>query len=177
MAVGPSFELGASEAVLRELDRALASAPRKAQRAAERTLRRTVRAGKSAARREIRQTINLKKKLVDQRIGTTYRRSNLTGQVRIRDRRIGLIEFMTPAQIARAWRAQVARRSKGVTVKPFKNQGRQLYPGAFVQIVRSGKWLVFRRTSRCCVTSYADSAVLNRQPSAGGRNGFTRALH
>lgn len=144
---GQTIELASSEEVLQRYESALRTAPRLAQKAAKRALRRTIRTGKAAASREIRKDINLKKKPVDRRIDARIISDrSLVAQVRVRDRRIELIEFMTKAQIASAWKRQNARKSKGVAVKVFKSEGRRFYEGAFVNIgMRDRKWHVLQR--------------------------------
>lgn len=147
--LGQTIELAPSERVMRELERALAQAPAKLHKTALRVLRRQLKRGKSAASKSIRDTINLKKQKVDQRIKTEITSYNkVEGLLTVRDRRIELIEFMTPAQIVSAYQRQRARRrrSKGVAVKIFKQRKRQLFPGTFVERgTRTGQWHVFQR--------------------------------
>lgn len=145
--IGPTFELAASEAVMRKAEAAVRSAPLKARKAAVRALRTTLRTGKSDASKAIREDINLKKAVVDKRIDTRIiSQQALVARVAVRDRRIELIEFMTPAQIASAYRRGRARRSEGVSVKVSKQGGRALYPGTFVELGRNDrKWHVLKR--------------------------------
>lgn len=147
-ALGPTFELAASEVVMRKAEAALRAAPAKAQKAAVRALRRTIHTGKSDASKVIREDLNLKKAVVDRRIqGKIISQRSLVARVTVRDRRIELVEFMTPAQIATAYRQQRARRGAGVSVKVAKNGGRQLYPGAFVELGRNDRrWHVLKRS-------------------------------
>lgn len=145
--IGPTFELAASERVLRLYERALAESPAKARKGGLRALRKTLRSSRAAASTEIRKTINLKKKVVDQRIRTrVISERSLVGSMAVRDRRIELVEFMTPTQIATAYRRQRARRSAGVPVKTHKQKGRQVFTGTFLAQGRvDGKWHVLKR--------------------------------
>lgn len=145
--LGQSFELAASEAVLQKAQAALAAAPRKAEKAALRALRRTLRTGKAAASKQIREDINLKKQVVDKRIDTRVVSARaFVARVTVRDRRIELVEFMTRAQIATAYRRMRAGKGDGVPVKTSKKEGRKVYPGTFVEIGRNDrKWHVLKR--------------------------------
>lgn len=147
---GQTFELAASEAVMEKFERALRKNPLQAHKAALRALRRSMRSGKSAASREIRQVINLKKPPVDRRIDARIiSQRALVARVTARDRRIELVEFMSPAQIATAYRRQRAGRSKGVPVKTRKDKGRQVYTGAFLEKgARDRNWHVLQREGR-----------------------------
>lgn len=145
--VGPTIEIEASQKVLRGLEDELRNATGRVYRGALRALRRTLASGKSAASKEIRQVINLKKKPVDARIKTKVISARaLVGSVAVRDRKVELAEFLTPAQIATAYRRQRGRKSKGVPVKVYKNGPRKVYEGTFLEIgTRSGKWHVLKR--------------------------------
>lgn len=150
--IGPSIEIAASLEAVARLERELATGNVKVQKGALRALKRSLRSGKSAASTEIRAVINLKKKPVDQRIQTKVISTRaLIGKVAVRDRRIPLSEFMTAAQLASAYRRARARRrrSKGVSVKVYKQKGAQLYPDTFVELgTRSRKWHVLKRAGR-----------------------------
>lgn len=155
--IGQVFEVAASGRVLRRSERALAEAPAKWRKAANRTLKRVIRSGRAAASTEIRKTINLKKKAVDARIiAEVVSVRGLTASVAVRDKRIPLVDFMTPAQIATAFRRQNARgrgrggkRTKGVKVKARRDQSAKVYPDTFVNIgINSGKWHVLKRQGR-----------------------------
>ena len=145
---GQTFEIAASNDLLARFERELADATSKVTKGALRALRRSLASGKSAASKEIRAVINLKKKPVDARIRTKVISTRaLVGSVTVRDRRIPLVEFLTPAQISAAYRRQRARRSKGVPVKVYKNKPREVYESAFLAIGRaSGRWHVLKRT-------------------------------
>lgn len=149
-ALGPTIEIAASDRQLRDLERAIAKAPKKAHKGAVRALKKSLRSGKTGASKQIRQHINLKKRVVDQRIRTkVISERQLIGSLAVRDRRIELVEFMTPSQIAAAYRRGQAGRSKGVAVKAYKQKGRQVYPGTFVNIGhKDGQWHVLKRTGR-----------------------------
>lgn len=142
-----SIDLAASGRVLELSERALAASPKQWRKAANRTMKRAVRSGKAAMSTDIRKEINLKKKAVDSRIRTKIVSERaLLATVSVRDARVPLVDFMTSGQIATAYRRQRAKRSKGVPIKVFKNKGRQVYEGAFVQIgKRSGRWHVLSR--------------------------------
>lgn len=146
--LGPTIEIAASNDLLARLERELSNATGKVAKGALRALRRSLASGKSAASTEIRKVINLRKKPVDARIKTqVISQRGLIGAVTVRDRRLPLVEFLTPAQIATAYRRQRARRSVGVPVKAYKDRPRQVYPGAFLAIGRqSGRWHVLKRT-------------------------------
>lgn len=155
-ALGPTLELAASAATLARFERALARAPVKAKKGALRALNRTLRSGKAAASTEIRQVLNLKKAVVDQRIRTRVISTRaLVGKVAVIDRRVELVEFMSKAQIASAYRrgqatrrGSRARRIAGVAVKPYKNRARTVYPGTFLNIgLRDRRWHVLKRTT------------------------------
>ena len=147
---GQTFEIAASLRVLNALEAELADAPNKARRGALRALNRSLRTGKSAASQEIRQVINLKKKPVDARIRSrVISQRALAGSVAVRDRRIELVEFMSRAQIATAYRRGRARRSQGVPVKVYKKQARQVYPDTFLELGRRDRqWHVLKRSGR-----------------------------
>jgi len=147
--LGPTFELAASEQTIAKLEREIQRAPRKAHKTALRVLRRTLKRGKSRMSFDVREKLNLKKTVVDQRINTKeISQQSLVGSVSLRDRRIELIEFMTKSQIATSWRRQNTRirRSPGVAVKVYKDKGRELYAGTFVNLgKRDLKWHVLER--------------------------------
>lgn len=147
--IGPTFELGASQQVLRALDAAITAAPQKAYKTALRVLNRSLRRGKSQASKRIRDVLNLKKKAVDARITTkVISQRSLVGSLAVRDKKLELIEFMTPTQIASAWRRQNQRRrrSRGVKVKVYKQRPAAVYPETFVNIgTGRGRWHVFKR--------------------------------
>ena len=146
---GVTLDVAASDALMRALERQLAAAPGKVHKTAVRVLRRAVRSGKSAMSREIRAVINLKKKRVDRSIRTGVDATgDLSGYVNARNRPIGLIEFMTPAQRVAAIRAARARRSRGVKVKTHKTKGRREYPGAFVAVLPGNRVDVVKRVTR-----------------------------
>lgn len=151
-AVGPSLEVAAALGVQRRYERLLADSPKGAQKAGARALRRTLRSGKAAASRAIRVSVRLKKKIVDQRIDARVISIRaLTGVVAVRDRKVELIEFLTPSQIANAYRRQRAktRRSKGVRVKTSSQESARVYPGTFVEIGRQDRrWHVLKRQGR-----------------------------
>lgn len=145
--LGPAIAVSASNELLAELERAMAQSPRDTRKKALRVLRRALRSGKTAMSREIREKINLKKKQVDAAITTGVdSKTNLTGHVRGRNYFIPLIDFMTPRQVISAIRAGRTRRSEGVAVKVYKDQGKRVYKGTFVAVMpRTGHVSVFKR--------------------------------
>lgn len=146
-ASGPSLDYALADDLSQELAKAMAQAPRKVQKIALRVLRRALRSGKTAMSREIREKINLKKKQVDAAITTGVDSpASLTGHVRGKNYFIPLIDFMTPRQVISAIRAGRTRRSEGVAVKVYKDQGKRVYKGTFVAVMpRTGHLSVFKR--------------------------------
>lgn len=147
---GQTFEIAAANEQLALFERLLARSPDKAKKAALRALRRSVKSGASNASKEVRKEINLSKRAVDKRVrGKVVSQRGLIGSVSVRDRRIELIEFMTPGQISAAYRRMQARRGDGVAAKPYKKRPRVLYPGTFVQVgKKSGRWHVLKREGK-----------------------------
>lgn len=147
---GPTIDLAAARRAVRELERELKRSGALATKAASRAMRKTLRSGKSAASKDIRAVINLKKKVVDERISTKQlSQRQITGRLTVRDKRVELVEFMTRGDIARQWRRQVARKSKGISVKVWKKKARQQFPGVFLNIGRkSGKWHALQRQGK-----------------------------
>lgn len=155
---GPSIDLAAARQVVRQLERELSRSSSAVRKGATRAMRKTLRSGKSAASKEIRDVINLKKKAVDQRISTwqTSQRQ-ITGTLTVRDRRVELAEFMTPADRERQYRKQQVRhgkngralkRSQGVSVKVWKKKPKQLFAGTFLNIGHTDrKWHVLKRVT------------------------------
>lgn len=145
--IGPTLELAASTRILSALEAALAASPVKARKNALRVLNRGLRRGRSEASRVIREQINLRKKVVDQRISTkVISERALVGRLAVRDRRTELAEYLTKAQILAARKRARARKSAGVSVKVYKKQRAKVYRGTFVELgTRSQKWHVLKR--------------------------------
>lgn len=163
---GPTIELSGARAAIRAAQREMAATGRAMRRGSVSALRKAIRSGKAAASAEIRKEIRLKKKVVDERIHTkVVSEQSLIATLTIRDKRVPLQEFMTPAQFAAQWRRQVARRGfRGVRVKPYKNRPAVRIPGGFVNIGRnSGRWHVMKRQDKS-----RDSARILFGPSIAG---------
>lgn len=149
---GQTFEIEASDAVLRELEGYITAAPAKARKMALRVLRRELKRGKSQASKVIREFINLKKRPVDERISArVVSQGALVGSLAVRDRKVELVEFLTQNQITRNIVRQRGRRSrvKGVRVKPYRKKPSRVIEGTFIAIgTRSGRPHVLKRRGR-----------------------------
>jgi hypothetical protein len=144
---GQTIEIAASNDLLEEFERDLENAGSKIRKGAVRALRRSLKSGATAANREIRETVNLKASVVARRIRSkVISERSLVGSLKIRDRRIELIEFLTRAQIAAAYRQNLARKGKGVRVKAYRRKSAQVYEDTFVSVGKNDrKWHVLKR--------------------------------
>lgn len=147
-----SIELGPSEQVLAELQRAVAADGPRVVKLALGVLTRTLKSGRAAMSKDIRKTVNLSKKKVDRSIKTRviYSYGEPLGSLRALASRPELSEYLTPAQIASAYarQNQRRRRSKGAKVKTRRDRASKLYAGAFLNIGRrSRRWHVLDRTT------------------------------
>jgi len=159
-AAGPTLDIAAARRITQALSSELSRATGEVRKGALRALRRTLSSGKTSAGRIIREEINLKAKVISERVSTkVISQRELTGKVTVRDKRVPLGDFLTASQLAREeqrWRGTGSRgpgrrRQKahvGVSIKTLRKEPAKRFPGHFVATGRkTGKLYVLSRAS------------------------------
>lgn len=156
-AAGPSLDISLARAAVRGLQAELRHATGQVRKGAVRALRRSLRSGATEANKVIRQEINLRAKVVRERISTkVLSQREVSGSVTVRDKRVPLSEFMSSGQLAREARRWKGAGSRGpawarqkrhvLRIKTFRRLAPVGYPGHFVeQGRRSRKFHVMSR--------------------------------
>ncbi len=154
MASDVAIELSTPFDVLKGLQAELAVAQENVIEVGAPALRVALRKGEQDAERIINRFWNNIPTFVNEHTYTKdFNRRRLTGKVAASGRKIELRRFLSRAEMRKAYFAGQNwapgfPRTKGVTVKAYRGSSPQVYPGTFVQQMKSGNLNIFKRTGR-----------------------------